>query len=96
MRAAERWKRVGIDGAAVRSLDDAYSALAAALALPAHFGRNLDALWDALTGDVAGPLELRWDNTAATRAALGADFERLVALLREAEAARKDFRLLLR
>jgi ribonuclease inhibitor len=95
VRAGGRWKRVRIDGAAVRSLEEAYSALAAALALPAHFGRNLDALWDAVTGDVAGPLELRWDDAAATRAALGADFERLVALLREAESARKDFRLVL-
>ena len=95
MRAAGPWPQVRIEGAAVGSLDEAYSALAAALALPAHFGRNLDALWDALTGDMAGPLELVWDDAAATRAALGADFERLVALLREAEAARKDFRLVL-
>ncbi|MFI4987560.1 MAG: barstar family protein [Alphaproteobacteria bacterium] len=90
MSAAAR-HLVRIDGRAVRSLADAYTALAEALVLPAHFGRNLDALFDALTGDVAGPLELEWANAAATRAALGRDFERLVAVFREVAAAREDF-----
>jgi len=91
------WRQARIRGAAIRSLEEAYAALAAALALPAHFGRNLDALWDALTGDVVGPLELLWEDAAATRAALGSTpFERLIAVLREAEGARRDFRLRLR
>ncbi len=96
MSEAAAPRRVRIEGAAVRSLDDAYDALAKALALPAHFGRNLDALYDALTGDVAGPLELEWADAAASRAALGQDFERLAAVLREAERKRNDFRFNLR
>lgn len=93
MTAAAPWRQVHIEGAATGSLDELYAALAAALGLPAHFGANLDALWDSLTGDMAGPVELLWHDAAATRAALGADFDRLAAVLREAEGARKDFRL---
>src|SRR5271169_18718 len=83
--AAAPWREARVDGAAIGSLAEAYAALAAALRLPAHFGANLDALWDSLTGDVAGPVELLWHDATATRAALGADFDRLVTLLREAE-----------
>jgi ribonuclease inhibitor len=85
-----------IEGAALRSLDDAYDALAAALGLPAHFGRNLDALWDSLTGDVEGPIELVWRDAARTHAALGARFEEILGVLREVERARPDFRVTLR
>ena len=95
--ACRPWRQARIKGAAIRSLDEAYAALAEALALPAHFGRNLDALWDALAAEVAGPLELLWEDAAATRAALGSTaFERLIAVLREAEGVRQDFRLRLR
>ncbi len=37
-----------IDGTAVRSKDDFYDAVAAALSFPGWFGRNLDALHDSL------------------------------------------------
>ena len=36
----------------VRSMDDVYRQLAEQLPLPAHFGNNLDALWDALSTDL--------------------------------------------
>jgi ribonuclease inhibitor len=75
------------------TLDKVYDALQAQLALPRHFGRNLDALWDVLTGDVRGPVTIRWRDHAKARAALGADYHRLIATLREAEAVRRDFRL---
>lgn len=41
------------------SKPDALDAIAAALDFPTHFGRNLDALWDALT-DLAAPTALVW------------------------------------
>jgi len=30
------------------------------LSLPEWYGRNLDALWDCITGHLARPLEIRW------------------------------------
>jgi ribonuclease inhibitor len=75
------------------TLEKVYDALQAQLVLPRHFGRNLDALWDVLTTDLRGPVTIRWHDHARARAALGPDYGRLIATLREVEAARKDFRL---
>jgi ribonuclease inhibitor len=86
-------RRIRIDGAAVATLAQAWDALAAALELPAHFGRNLDALHDCLTTDVPGPLVVEWRNSDRTAAALGADFARLRAALEEAAEARPDLRV---
>ena len=75
------------------TMDTIYGALQRQLGLPAHFGRNLDALWDVLTTDLRGPAEIVWKNHAQARAKLGPDYERLIGTLREVERARKDFRL---
>lgn len=85
-------KRVRLDASHI-TLAAVYDALQRQLALPAHFGRNLDALWDALTVDLRGPVTIVWQDHARARAALGQDYDRLVATLREVEAARPDFRL---
>ena len=85
--------RAVIEGAAIATLDDAWDALAAALALPGHFGRNLDALHDCLTGDVPGPLTIEWRDAAASEQALGAAFARLRATLEEAATERADLRV---
>lgn len=75
----------------VHSLAEIYDELARRLAFPAHFGRNLDALWDVLTGEVEGPFEIIWEDIDLARVGLGADFDRLIALLDEAAAEREDF-----
>ncbi|MGE5147498.1 MAG: barstar family protein [Candidatus Eiseniibacteriota bacterium] len=88
-------RRCVIDGRAIRTLADVYAALARQLAFPAHFGRNLDALHDALTGDIAGPIEIVWRDHRLSEAALGADYARLLAVLTDASAARDDLSLIL-
>jgi ribonuclease inhibitor len=40
--------------------DKVFDALAHDLAFPPHWGRNLDALYDVLRRDIAGPLEIVW------------------------------------
>jgi RNAse (barnase) inhibitor barstar len=50
------------------------------------YGRNLDALWDVLTNILPTPVEISWVNTTAARAAIGPRFDRIVQVLREAEA----------
>ncbi len=78
------------------TMDAVYTALQDQLDLPRHFGRNLDALHDALTADVAGPFEIAWKDHAWARAKLGADYDRLITTLRDVESERADFRLILR
>lgn len=86
--------RAELDGT-LATLDAVYDRLQGELRLPAHFGRNLDALWDALTTDLAGPVELVWRDHARAAARLGPDFHRLERLFRDVERERPDFRFLL-
>ncbi len=81
--------------AAHDTMDAIYNALQDQLDLPRHFGRNLDALYDVLTADVAGPVEIVWNEHAWARPKLGADYDRLVTTLREVESEREDFTLVL-
>ena len=75
----------------VRSMDDVYQQMAQQLPLPAHFGKNLDALWDALSTDLPGPLEIVWHRPQT----LGAHTNDLIELLREAEQSRDDLSFLI-
>src|SRR5262249_45675796 len=77
------------------SIDEVYDILARDLALPGHFGRNLDALYDALTGDVPGPIEIVVEDAAALEAALGGKGAALLKVLRDAGRARPDARITL-
>ena len=80
----------------IRTLAHFYDELARQLAFPAHFGRNLDALWDVLTGEVAGPFEIVWEQSAQAQANLGLDYAKLVILLNDLAAERDDFTFTLR
>ena len=81
---------VAIDGARIRSIAEAHEYLARGLALPKHYGRNLDALFDCLTTDVRGPLVIEWHATAAARLTLGAEFDRLRKTMEDAARSRAD------
>lgn len=85
-------KHATLDGSHA-TMDAVYEALQRQLDLPAHFGRNLDALWDALTKDVAGPVEIVWRDYATARAHIGPPLDRLADVLRDAAAERPDLRV---
>ncbi len=84
-------KTYRLSGKAVRSLDQFYDEMALLFRFPEHFGRNLDALWDVLTAEVQGPVELIWEESAVSKKTLGKDYARLAALLRDVEKERGDF-----
>ena len=67
--------------------------LAHDLAFPAHFGGNLDALFDVLTTDIAGPLRIEWRVTEHAASSLGQDLEPLRRVLTDAAAERDDLEL---
>jgi ribonuclease inhibitor len=79
-----------LEGSELADLDAVYDALERQLALPSWFGRNLDALHDALTGVVEGPVELVWRDAGRSRATMGEDFERIAEVMRRAAAERPD------
>lgn len=82
--------RCELDCAKLATVEAFYDALARQLRLPAHFGQNLDALFDSLTRDVPGPVEVVLRNAAATPPALRAHLARLVKTLGEAARERRD------
>lgn len=86
-------KRCRLSGKKIRSLEDFYDQIAQKLDLPTHFGRNLDALWDVLTGDVEGPVEIRWADSALSKIFMGSDFDKVERLLKDLEKEREDFRV---
>lgn len=86
-------RRCVIQGRRVCSLADLYETLGRQLGFPDHFGANLDALYDVLTGDVPGPIEIVWRDHGTSAAMLGADYGRVLAVLRDAAAARGDLTL---
>lgn len=79
-----------IDGSRIDTIEDLYEQLSAQIRLPQHFARNLDALWDALTAEIEGPLEIVWLNADESRKKLGDTYIRVKILLEEAAGERDD------
>jgi ribonuclease inhibitor len=71
---------VVIDGLNIRSSDDFYRQLAAALDLPSY-GRNVDALWDLLSTGVERPFSIEWKDSDRSREVLREDFDAIVKVL---------------
>ncbi|HSR13500.1 MAG TPA: barstar family protein [Thermodesulfobacteriota bacterium] len=86
-------RRVRIPGKAVHSAEAFYDEISRVFKFPPHFGRNLDALWDALTADVEGPIDFIWADSEESRKSMGPDFEKISGLLKEVERERGDFRV---
>ena len=76
----------------IRSLDfsechylgEIYEVIKNELELPEWFGGNLDALWDAITGIMHTPAEIRISRTVG-RSELLLDVDEIIAVFREAE-----------
>lgn len=90
MTAAAKIPRAVLSADAIKSIDDVYDVLAAALPLPDWFGRNLDALWDTLSTDVPGPYEIVLQESDALIAALGPHYLPLLTVLRDLAGERDD------
>ena len=67
-----------------------YDCLAGDLALPRHFGRNLDALYDCLTTDVRGPFAIVVRQPGALRDLLGDTWDEFAVLLLDLVTERDD------
>lgn len=58
-------------------------------------GKNLDAVYDFLTGMVEGPIEVHWYDIKNAEDRLGGDWVRIVDMLRDVAMERSDFTLTL-
>ncbi len=79
---------VHLSGAAIGSEAQFHAALRDASGVEWYGANNLDALFDLLVGVVHPPIEIVWTGAAASRAAIGERFDRLVAVILDAVAYR--------
>jgi ribonuclease inhibitor len=89
-------KKYVLDGQAIQSLDSFYKEIAKVLPLPDYFGRNLDALADVLTTDLAGPCEILWEKSALSKQAMNRDFQRIRSVLKHVAQEREDIKIVFR
>ncbi|MEI0737237.1 barstar family protein [Paenibacillus sp. JTLBN-2024] len=82
-----------LDGGNIGSIDQLHAVLKEGLDLPDHYGGNLDALWDSLTGWVDMPLTVRWVRFKESEKKLGEYSHSLLELFRDAEEELEGFRL---
>ena len=73
-----------IDGLKIKSEDDFHYIIAKELDIPDWYGKNLDALWDVLTGMAIRPLKITWINSKQSEKILGR-YKEIINLLKEIE-----------
>lgn len=86
-------REIILDGGAIGNEEQLHAVLKEALALPDHYGYNLDALWDCLTGWVDLPLTIRWLHFRESEQRLGAYSHTLLELFQEAEQEMEGFHI---
>ena len=96
MAAEAGWDVLRLDTREARSREDFYDAVEKDWALPAWFGRNLDALWDVLGDRVTGSTLIIWDGADAF-ASVDPDLASMViGVLRDAVSQADRLAVLLR
>jgi ribonuclease inhibitor len=75
----------------IANVEDFYEQLEGQLELEYAMGHNLDAVYDVLSTEVDGPVQLVWHDAGFSRVALGDWFVRIVDVLNTVGAERTDF-----
>ena len=75
-------KEIYIDFANIGDYEDFYTELKSKLELPEHFGDNLDALYDVISGELEMPLHIEFVNMSVDQLET---FEDLLTTLEDAE-----------
>lgn len=88
-------KKLLIDAAKIRTAAAFYAELDQCVKLPAHFGHNLDALFDFLTTELAGGLEVHWQNFAAYTVEEKKQMNGIRQVLEDAGVERPEIRLVI-
>jgi ribonuclease inhibitor len=74
-----------------------YQQLAEQLDFSTDFVNNLDALYDELSGNLEGPVQLTWQDGEEAKVALGReDYEALLAVFNDTMLERDDFTFILK
>ncbi len=85
-----------IDGRKVKTREQFHATVKRALSLPEHYGANLDALWDVLTGDVPRPVSIEWTYSDISREHLGDYFDDICGVFEDVKKDDPEFSFELR
>lgn len=80
--------QIKIDFLNIKSMEDIYAQLEKELELPSHFGENLDALSDVISGEVKLPLSIHFINMDLPQLE---EFEKLNNTMRDLEQEVEGF-----
>ncbi|ASB61741.1 barnase inhibitor [Bacillus sp. A053] len=78
-------KKIVVDGKDFENKEGLHNALKDNLNFPDYYGKNLDALWDCLTGWIELPQTLVWRNFELSKKFLGSYADDVLEVLQEAQ-----------
>ncbi|GAA0127553.1 barstar family protein [Clostridium sp. ATCC 25772] len=85
-----------IDGLKINDKNQFHEYIKDIMKLPEYYGKNLDALWDCLTGWIDLPMKIEWRNYAVSKERLGCYADKILETFKEAEEELgDDFKLIL-
>lgn len=84
-----------LNGQELRTTDDFHNLFRDRLHFPAHYGRNLDALYDSLMDYVIPPLTIRWTHYDKSEQLLGNRAQALVQVLQDASSEIEGLKLVI-
>jgi ribonuclease inhibitor len=87
---------VNIDTTSCSTPDQLHEVLRQQLDFPAYYGKNLDALWDCLTGWVQMPLTVEWCGIAEARQTIGDYVDKVLETFQQAEQEVEGFKIIVR
>lgn len=76
--------KIIIDGLQMKSEDDFHEIIGKKLYSTEYYGKNLDALWDVLTGMAGRPLTIIWKNSIKSQE-IFPRYEKIIKILKEVE-----------
>ncbi len=88
-------KKVFINGIEISSQDSLHEILKVELELPDYYGKNLDALYDCLTGWVDLPLIIEWNKYSESKRYLGDYADKVLATLKDVEDELDNFKVII-
>lgn len=87
-------KQVKLDGKRLQTREELHDFLQSELDLPAYYGRNLDALWDSLTGFVTLPLLVEWYHFEESKQRWGEYAQQVADVFQQAAEKMTEFHFL--
>ncbi len=84
------------DTSNVKNMDQLHAELAVLLGFPEHYGRNLDALYDCLSGEIELPVKIIWKTYTSTHSKLGENAALFLDVMEDFAQEEPDFQIVIK